>query len=180
VALLIVSRNGAVGDVVILQIGCGDRRMDVEIETDGALRKVSVGGRTIPCDWARLANGHYSLILDGRVFDLMVEHRDGHWHVVGRDGTSTWHVDDPRRPAQPREVEEGRAGLQRLASDMPGKVVRVLVQAGETVAYDQALLVLEAMKMQNEIRSPKSGVVREVGVTSGTAVNTGQFLLSLE
>ena len=48
------------------------------------------------------------------------------------------------------------------------------------MAYGQGLLVLEAMKMQNEIRSPKSGVVREIGVTEGKAVNSGDFLLSLE
>jgi pyruvate carboxylase subunit B len=63
---------------------------------------------------------------------------------------------------------------------MPGKIIRVLVQEGETVAHDQSLLVLEAMKMQNEIRSPKSGIVKEVAVAGGITVNTGDFLLSIE
>ena len=63
---------------------------------------------------------------------------------------------------------------------MPGKVVRVLVKEGDTVEFGQGLLVLEAMKMQNEIRAPKSGIVRGIGVSAGATVNTGQFLLSLE
>jgi pyruvate carboxylase subunit B len=63
---------------------------------------------------------------------------------------------------------------------MPGKVVRILVDVGDSVNFDQGLLVLEAMKMQNEIRAPKSGVVKEIGVVEGKAVNSGDLLVSLE
>ena len=63
---------------------------------------------------------------------------------------------------------------------MPGKVVRILVQAGQKVEYEQGLLVLEAMKMQNEIRAPKGGIVKEIGVAEGRPVSTGEFLISLE
>jgi biotin carboxyl carrier protein len=165
---------------VILEIGSGDNRKVVELSADGSRLQVAVDGKAVPCDWQRVAEGQYSLIVDGRVFDFIVEPREGHWHVAGRAGTAILQVRDPRRLSELHDVEEGQAGLQRLTSDMPGKVVRVLVREGEPVVYDQALLVLEAMKMQNEIRAPKSGVVREIGVTPGTAVGTGGFLLSLE
>jgi pyruvate carboxylase subunit B len=79
-----------------------------------------------------------------------------------------------------QHAEEGPAGLLRMRAEMPGKIVRVLVREGESVAYDQGLLVLEAMKMQNEIRAPKSGTIKEVAVTGGITVNTGDFLLSIE
>ncbi len=66
----------------------------------------------------------------------------------------------------------------RLKSQMPGKIVRVLVKAGEPVKKGQSLLVMEAMKMENEIKSPQDGAVREVRVTEGQAVETGAELLS--
>jgi biotin carboxyl carrier protein len=120
------------------------------------------------------------LIRDGRVFDFMVDLASNRCDVVGREGTHALKVMDRRRSMQRHEVEEGQSGLQRLTADMPGKVVRILVKEGDSVSYDQGLLVLEAMKMQNEIRSPKSGIVREVGAIEGKAVSTGEFLLSLE
>jgi biotin carboxyl carrier protein len=66
----------------------------------------------------------------------------------------------------------------RIKSQMPGKIVRILVKPGESVKKGQALLVMEAMKMENEIRSPQEGVIREVRVTEGQAVETGAELLS--
>jgi biotin carboxyl carrier protein len=63
---------------------------------------------------------------------------------------------------------------------MPGKVVRVLVKVGDSVTHNQPLLVLEAMKMQNEIRAPLNGLVTEVGVAEGRAVGSGDLLLIIE
>ena len=67
-----------------------------------------------------------------------------------------------------------------MVAEMPGKVIRLLCEVGDEVALDQGLVVIEAMKMQNEIRAPKSGVVKEIGVEEGKRVNSGDFLLSLE
>jgi biotin carboxyl carrier protein len=63
---------------------------------------------------------------------------------------------------------------------MPGKVIRVLVKQGDTVGAGQGLLVVEAMKMQNEIRSPKTGKVEKLFVAEGQAVNAGEILLCVE
>jgi pyruvate carboxylase subunit B len=68
-------------------------------------------------------------------------------------------------------------GRQQVVAPMPGKVVRVLVSAGEQVEAGQGLLVVEAMKMQNEIRSPKSGTVEKVVASEGQAVNAGDVLV---
>ena len=67
-------------------------------------------------------------------------------------------------------------GRQQIAAPMPGKVVRLLVKAGDAVEAGQGLLVVEAMKMQNEIRSPKRGTVEHVLVAEGQAVNAGETL----
>jgi acetyl/propionyl-CoA carboxylase alpha subunit len=165
---------------VILEISTDNHRLSVEIAETAGVRRVTVDGEEVPYDWVLLPDGHCSLILGGFVYDFIIDFSGETCSVVGREGSYTLRVADARRLIHQREVEEGQAGLQRLTADMPGKVVRVLVKDGDSVAYDQGLLVLEAMKMQNEIRAPKSGTIREIGVTPGKTVNTGDFLLSLE
>jgi biotin carboxyl carrier protein len=63
---------------------------------------------------------------------------------------------------------------------MPGKVIRVLLKEGDSVQANQGILVMEAMKMQNEIKSPKSGTVKKIGVTAGSAVNSGDLMAEVE
>ncbi|MGH9706384.1 MAG: biotin/lipoyl-containing protein, partial [Candidatus Acidiferrales bacterium] len=67
-------------------------------------------------------------------------------------------------------------GRQNVLASMPGKVVRVLANAGDAVEAGQGLLVVEAMKMQNEIRSPKSGTIERLLVAEGQTVNAGELL----
>ncbi len=165
---------------MILEIRNDDHHVTVELASASGVRRVSMDGRDIPYDWVRLPDGHHSLIIGGRVYDFLIEFSNGSCSVIGRNNSYTLLVEDARRRVSTRQAEEGQSGLQRLSADMPGKVVRVLVKAGDSVAYDQGLLVLEAMKMQNEIRAPKKGTVKDIAVTPGKAVNTGDFLLSLE
>jgi biotin carboxyl carrier protein len=165
---------------VILEISSKERKMAVEVRFAGNGCRATLDGREITLDWIRLPDGSHSLILDGKVFDFIVELSEDACAVIGRAGAQIVHIADARRLSAYREVDAGPAGLQRIKADMPGKVVRVLVKEGDRVAVDQGLLVLEAMKMQNEIRSPKSGVIREVRVTPGMTVGTNEFLLSLE
>ena len=83
---------------------------------------------------------------------------------------------DPRSWRGRRHRGTEAEGRQQIAAPMPGKVVRLLAKAGDAVEAGQGLLVVEAMKMQNEIRSPKSGTVERVLVTEGQAVNAGEVL----
>ena len=76
--------------------------------------------------------------------------------------------------------ETGRTGLQPIVAPMPGRVVRVLVSPGDDVAARQGVVVVEAMKMENELRSPKAGKVKEVNVTPGTSVEAGRVLVVIE
>ena len=132
------------------------------------------------CDWVRISEGHYCLIIDGKVFDLFVEGVGSLFSVSGREGQCKLEVHDARAWREYGSFEEGAAGMQRLHAEMPGKIIRVLVKTGDAVACDQALLVVEAMKMQNEIRAPKAGTIREIAVAEGKTVNSGEFLLSVE
>ena len=163
-----------------LEIDCNGQMLKVVLDGAAPALKAVVNETEVSFDCACLPNRQYSLIRDGRVFDFMVDLSENRCAVVGREGAHALQVMDRHRSLQRHEVEEGQSGLQRLTADMPGKVVRILVKEGDRVAYDQGLLVLEAMKMQNEIRAPKSGIVREVGAIEGKAVSAGEFLLSLE
>ena len=83
----------------------------------------------------------------------------------------------PHRQHRADAVVEGR---QNIVSAMPGRIVRVLVAAGEQVTVGQPVLVVEAMKMENELRAPKNGVVRDVRVTEGVAIEAGAVLVVID
>jgi biotin carboxyl carrier protein len=74
----------------------------------------------------------------------------------------------------------GGPGAQRVTAPMPGKIVRVLVAAGDAVQPRQPVVVVEAMKMENELRAPRGGVVREVAVQQGASVEAGAVLVVIE
>jgi biotin carboxyl carrier protein len=112
---------------------------------------------------------------------------NGESHLVRRSGDA-WLVNgvavevevvDPRA-ASTRSVSGGPEGRQTLKAVMPGKVVRVLCKAGDAVEAGQGIVVLEAMKMQNEVKSPKAGTVSSVAVKEGSAVSAGDLLAVIE
>ena len=88
-------------------------------------------------------------------------------------------VRDPRRWS-PQSAGRGHDGIQTIAAPMPGKVVRVLVAAGDSVAPGQGLVVVEAMKMQNELKAPRTGRVLSVAVREGATVAAGEPLVTIE
>jgi len=86
---------------------------------------------------------------------------------------------DPRSALR-KAAQQGHVGTVELRAPMPGKVVKVLASEGAEVQANQGILVMEAMKMQNEIKSPKQGVVKRIGVKEGAAVNAGDVLAVVE
>ncbi len=159
-----------------VEVGLGENSFSVEVSAAG----VVIDGRKLDCNWIRVGETRYSLILDGRVFDLSVDPADGCVSVAGRQGSYLLSVSDSRTGRASPEPAKAHEGQLQLRADMPGKVIRLLVRAGDVVAPGQALLVLEAMKMQNEIRSPKAGVVGEIAVEAGSTVNSGDLLIAVE
>ena len=86
-----------------------------------------------------------------------------------------------RRTGRASAAEGGTAGgEQKITAPMPGRVVRVLVAAGDEVEARQPVVVVEAMKMENELRSPRAGRVREVAIEAGTSVEAGRVLVIVE
>ena len=165
---------------MILEIIHGEHKIAVEITSNGGRKKIRMGDRDIICDWVRLGDGHYSLILDGYVHDISINLTSEACNVSSRTGTYLFRIRDPRHVGTREHWEDSQSGIQRICADMPGKVIRILVQCGDEVACDQSLLMLEAMKMQNAIRAPKRGVVKEIAVKPGSTVNTGDLLAVIE
>ncbi|MGH9487938.1 MAG: acetyl-CoA carboxylase biotin carboxyl carrier protein subunit [Terriglobales bacterium] len=164
--------------------------MICEVEIDGRTRKLELtphaGGWRIVCDGRELAANvaranadTLSLQLGPRNFSFgWARAGDGAIWLSGAGRAAAAAVRDPRQArARHRFEQSGRA---RLTAPMAGKVVRVLAQPGATVAGGQGLLVLEAMKMQNEVRSPKSGTLVTLQVSAGDTVASGQVLAEVE
>ncbi len=132
-------------------------------------------GRTISADAAVISPGVYSILLRGRSFEVTLEKSGAGW--LARTAGREYQIEilDPRAWQRARSGGIELEGRQQVTAPMPGKVVRVLVQAGQKVEAGQGLLVIEAMKMQNEIRSPKTGVVERLA-QEGKTVNAGEVL----
>jgi len=122
--------------------------------------------------------GIYSVLLDGRSYDASVE-RTARALIVTVDGHRfEIEVRDPRRWSR-GSGRAGGSGRETLAAPMPGKIVRVLVAPGDAVGPGQGVVVVEAMKMQNEIKTSRSGRVLAIHAQEGTTVAAGEALVTI-
>jgi biotin carboxyl carrier protein len=122
--------------------------------------------------------GVYSVLIDGRSYEARVEETPAALVVVIDGRRFEIEVRDPRRFA--RKGAGGAAdGVQTVAAPMPGKVVRVLAAAGDEVAAGQGLVVVEAMKMQNEMKAPRAGKVLSLNAAEGATVAAGEVLATI-
>lgn len=150
----------------------------VEVRSAGGVHTVLVDGRALRVSAVPTARHFTTLIIDGRSYDAGVL-RQGATHSVALGG-GTFEVAlvvGSRDAAAPHR--KAASGPARITAPMPGKIVRVLV-AGQEVKAGECLVVMEAMKMENEIRAPRDGRVRDVVVKEGQAVESGALLILLE
>ena len=149
----------------------------VEVDGRDGRYRVVVGDRTLEVDARRTADGQWSLLVDGvsHVADVAAAGRDTRVDIDG----STYVVEveeHTRHVIRTRGAAGGRTGTQTVTAPLPGKVTHVAVAAGDRVERGDTLLVIEAMKMENEFRATASGTVAEVRVAPGQAVNAGDVL----
>ena len=123
--------------------------------------------------------GVYSVLLAGRSYEARVEPGAGGSVVVIDGHRFEVEVRDPRR-FRGKGAARGTGGLNRVTAPMPCKVVRVMVSAGAAVTAGHALMVVEAMKMQNELRAPRAGTVASIPVREGDTVAAGEVLAIIE
>ncbi len=120
----------------------------------------------------------YSLLLDDASYEVFVERTGNVYYVTVAGHRYAVTVEDERlrRLRQAGQVKHEEPGTAEVMAPMPGQVIRVLAQVGELVEADQAVVILEAMKMENEVRSPRSGLVSHMEVGVGQVVNGGDRL----
>jgi biotin carboxyl carrier protein len=164
--------------------GKSDQTRVVQLERDGDRWRLALEhdlSESTAMEAVEISRGVYSILLDGESWEIQVaEAADGRLIVqTGRQEFNA-EVADPRSWKGRRQGGAEAQGRQQILAPMPGKVVRVLVKVGDKVEAKQGLLVVEAMKMQNEIRSPKSGTVERVLVKDGQAVNAGEVLALID
>jgi biotin carboxyl carrier protein len=167
--------------VLALELEVGGLVRTVQVERAGDRFTVVLDGTRHVVDAAEIEPGRWSLLFDqqGASHEVLVRNGRGDALTVLVDGAVV-----PVTLRDPRRRLAGRAavtadGPVRLVAPMPGKVVRVLVAPGDAVAVRQGLVVVEAMKMENEIRAPRPGVVADIFVREGTLVEAGAPLLTL-
>lgn len=127
--------------------------------------------------------GSYLLINEGHVYECRVERdgaRRGLVSVHTRNHDYTIKVIDPKRLRAAQSAGTQTDGAAQVVAPMPGKVVRVLVEQGEAVEAGQGLVIVEAMKMQNEMKSPRAGKVVELQARAGATVNAGDVLAVID
>jgi biotin carboxyl carrier protein len=146
---------------------------------------VAVDGRTIEIDSDQLSvvrqvePGVYSVLLNGASYEIRLAGSPEGLDAGTRGRTFRVEVRDPRDTSRASRTSIG-SGRQNVSAPMPGKVIRVLVRAGDSVTLGQGLIVVEAMKMQNEMKAARPGRVTEIRVQAGDTVGAGDTLLVIE
>lgn len=165
--------------------------MIYEVTVAGKVRKVELtwsesgwlcklDGLELPVDVVSTRKGVLSLLLNGKSYEIKQERTAGETNIVVGNHRFNATVRDPRSLRSRRELEAGAQGPRKITAPMPGKVVRILASVGDAVEAGQPVLVIEAMKMQNELKSPKKGVLKKLNVAPGAAVEAGQALAEVE
>lgn len=158
----------------------GDREFLVEIIDE---RHISIDGKTYEVDFVSVSGQPvYSLIADGKSHEAYVRESEEGWQVLLRGRLYPVKVEDEREKRLRAAAGGGVAetGEFHLKAPMPGLVVAVPVEEGQQVKKGQVLLILESMKMQNELKSPRDGTVNRIKVRAGESVEQKQPLLSVQ
>jgi biotin carboxyl carrier protein len=154
----------------------------VDIEPAGDNRyKLTLNGVTHLVDALTLPHGAVTMLVDGESYGVEFEDTGDEVGVLVRGQVTRVDVADERRlRLRAATVGFSAEGKQLIAAPMPGKVVKVLVKVGDEVKQGQGLVVVEAMKMENELKSPKDGKVVELFAKEGTAVENNAKLVVVE
>lgn len=173
------------------EVAIGDRVRTVSVVRKGTLLHVDVDGKTHVVDARRVGESVISMLVQAGDGGSATRSVDASFAHRGTNGDLDVHLDGRTIPLQirpagsfGRQKKEGAGGSttgpQRITAPMPGKVVRVLVKPGDQVTARQGLVVVEAMKMENELRAARDGRVKDIAVREGQSVDAGAVLMVVE
>jgi biotin carboxyl carrier protein len=160
-----------------------DYQTDIQIADEGGRVFAEIDDRRYEIDVHESGPNSYLLISNGQVFDCRVEGRPESGKPVDVIiGTNNYAITltDPKRLSSAASASAHGDDAARIIAPMPGKVVRVLVTVGSQVEVGDGIIVVEAMKMQNEVKSPKAGAVIALNTQTGATVNGGDVLAVIE
>ena len=165
---------------MIYEVSIAEKTYRVELTRAGEHWKCRLDGSEIPVDVVQGRNGAFSLLLNGKSYEVNQEMVGAETNVVVGHERFSASARDPRSFRSRSRAGAAEHGIMKIKAPMPGKVVRVLAGVGTQVELGQSVIVIEAMKMQNELKAPKTGVVKKINVAEGAAVDAGQALAEVE
>jgi biotin carboxyl carrier protein len=152
----------------------------LELDHVERLWKCRLDGREIVVDAVLPRPDVLSLLIEGRSYEIKREQTATDLHLSVGSKRFGVELRDPRSLRSRRDPAGDASGPRKLLCPMPGKIVRVLVTEQAAIQAGQGIIVVEAMKMQNEIKSPKKGVVQKILAVAGANVNAGDVLAIVE
>jgi len=166
-----------------LKAKIADAEHALELTRDGSRVVATIDDRNYELEVREMAPGVCVLLWGTRVYECRTRNVEGDADTVEVNvGQQAFAINliDPKRLRSAQTAGTQTDGLARIAAAMPGKVVRVLVEVGARVEVGEGLVVVEAMKMQNEMKSPKAGTVTTLNAQPGGTVNAGDVLVVIE
>ena len=158
-----------------------EREVKVTVTEVGVARYViRADGKEYLVDAHQVQDSVWSILYGAESFEVDVQGRDDAYEVLIGGDCYKFSLMNEQRKALIRAGGKGAAGKALVTSPMPGKVVKLLVAEGEEVQADQGVIVVEAMKMENELKSAVTGKVKEIFVQEGEVVESGAKLLLVE
>lgn len=155
-----------------------EKKFEIDIQKDGS---ILVNGEKRGVDFLALGPAQYSVIMENLSYEVVVEERDDQIEILMRGRLYAGQVLDER--AQLMASRQGgfapEAGEIAIKAPMPGLVVVVPVEEGEEVTTGQTLVILESMKMQNELKAPRGGIVQRIHVEAGQSVEQNKVLVTI-
>lgn len=161
-------------------VGADGKPHRLELERAGAGWTCRLDGRQIAVDALIPRKDVLSLIVDGHSYEIKREQTATDLHLWVGDTRLPVDLRDPRSLRSRRSAGEEAKGPVKVLAPMPGRIVRVLAEEDHEIEAGAGVVVVEAMKMQNEIKSPKKGRVKKISATLGAAVNPGDVLAIIE
>lgn len=155
-----------------------DKRFEIEVRNDGT---VWLNGVQRDVDFLPLTDSLYSILMDSTSHEAVVEENDGTYEVLmgGRQYSGTVIDERSQLMRSRRGGLEADSGEILLRAPMPGLIVAIQVNEGDAVTAGQTLVILESMKMQNELKAPRDGTVQRISIESGQTVEQKKVLITI-
>ena len=163
---------------MIFEVASRDRMLRLEVSGKDGCYRVLLDGRILECDVRDVGGSFLSLLVEGRSYEVGLEGHGSRYTAVLRGEVVPVDLAEAARGVvAPRK---GPVGPMNVLAPMPGRLVRILVAEGQQVRAGEGLVVVEAMKMENELRSPRAGRIGKIHAQERQAVETGALLVTVE